>query len=216
MLIDHVPLLGLRLTTPRLELRLPEPEELATLAEVAAAGIHGPDYMPFLTPWTQAPAAEVCRSAILNHWKRLGSWSPEDWSLGFAVFFDGEPVGRQSMFAKDFGVVRAVDTGSWVSLPLHGRGIGTEMRAAVLHLAFAGLGAVEAVSTAFADNAASQAVSAKLGYVPDGRQRRSAGGVLRIDQRLRLTREDWERHRAVEVTVEGLEPCLPMFGVETG
>jgi hypothetical protein len=40
-------------------------------------------------------------------------------------------------------------------------------------------------------------------------------GVVRVDQRLRITRKDWEKHRAVEVTVEGLQPCLPMFGVET-
>ncbi|MCW2861495.1 MAG: hypothetical protein JWP48_3203 [Actinoallomurus sp.] len=33
MLVDHFPLLGLRLTTPRLELRLPSPAQLATLAQ---------------------------------------------------------------------------------------------------------------------------------------------------------------------------------------
>lgn len=32
MLIDHWPLLGLRLTTPHLELRLPGEDELAALA----------------------------------------------------------------------------------------------------------------------------------------------------------------------------------------
>ncbi|SDM83059.1 hypothetical protein [Allokutzneria albata] len=35
MLVDHFPLVELRLTTPRLELRLPSPEELATLADAA-------------------------------------------------------------------------------------------------------------------------------------------------------------------------------------
>jgi hypothetical protein len=41
---------------------------------------------------------------------------------------------------------------------------GAEMRAAVLHLAFAGLGTAEAVSGAFEDNLAFHAVSRKLGY----------------------------------------------------
>ncbi|WP_225448092.1 GNAT family N-acetyltransferase [Streptacidiphilus sp. P02-A3a] len=101
-------------------------------------------------------------------------------------FFGGEPVGEQSMFARDFAVTRSVSTSSWLGLPFQGRGIGTELRAAVLHLAFAGLDAVEAASTAFADNAASRAGPAKLGYVPHGQQRRSADGVPRIDQWLAL------------------------------
>jgi RimJ/RimL family protein N-acetyltransferase len=213
MLIDHFPLLGLRLTTPRLELRLPEPEELAVLAEVAAAGVHDADYMPFVTPWTRAPKEELCREMIQSYWKTLGSWQPENWRLGLAVFLDGAPIGAQNLRSEDFGVSRRVDSGSWLGLAHHGKGIGTEMRAAVLDLAFVGLGAVEAVSTAFQDNTASQAVSLKLGYRPNGLFRRAAEGVARVDQSLLLTREGWERHRSVEVTVEGLQPCLEMFGV---
>lgn len=38
MLIDHWPLLGLRLTSPGLELRLPSEEELGELADLAADG----------------------------------------------------------------------------------------------------------------------------------------------------------------------------------
>lgn len=213
MLIDYVPVLGLRLTTPRLELRLPEPEELAALAEVAAAGIHEPEYMPFVKPWTLEPAEQIKRATVLGHWKQLGQWKPEDWWLNLTVFFEGSPVGTQNLRAQDFAVTRSVGSGSWLGLPFHGRGLGTEMRAAALHLAFAGLGAEEAVSVAFADNKASRAVSAKFGYVPDGLSRRSSEGVLRFDQRLLLSREAWERHRNIEVTVEGLEPCLPMFGL---
>ena len=50
MLIDHWPLLGLRIVTPRLELRLPSGDELAELAELAAEGVHAPDRMPFASP----------------------------------------------------------------------------------------------------------------------------------------------------------------------
>lgn len=213
MLIDHFPLIGLRLTTPRLELRLPDPEELAALAEVAAAGVHDPDYMPFVTPWTRAPKDELCREVIQSSWETLGRWQPEKWRLGLAVFLDGAPIGVQSIRAEDFGIARQVESGSWLGLAHHGKGIGTEMRAAVLDLAFAGLGAVQAVSTSFQDNPASQAVSRKLGYQPNGLFRRAAEGVARVDLSMVLSREGWERHRAVEVTVEGLQPCLAMFGV---
>jgi RimJ/RimL family protein N-acetyltransferase len=56
----------------------------------------------------------------------------------------------------------------WIGLEYQGQGIGTEMRAAVLYLAFAGLGADYALSGAFTDNPASLAVSRKLGYGEDG------------------------------------------------
>ncbi len=49
---DVSALYGLRLDTPRLELRLGGRAELEALAEVAKAGIHPPDEMPFAVPWT--------------------------------------------------------------------------------------------------------------------------------------------------------------------
>ncbi|GAA0542002.1 hypothetical protein [Actinomadura livida] len=95
MLVDHFPLLGLRLSTPRLELRLPSSEELATLAELAAEGIHA------------------------------------------------------------------------------------------------------------------------VGYRPDGLERHMIRGALPIDARLRLSRAAWYRHRTTPVTIEGLEPCLPVLGLSS-
>ena len=68
MLIDHWPLLGLRLNTARLELRLPSDEELSELADLAAEGIHEPDRMPFVVPWTNLPPRERARSVVQHHW----------------------------------------------------------------------------------------------------------------------------------------------------
>ena len=211
MLLDHFPLLGLRLMTPRLELRLPSPEESAALAEVAAEGIHAPDVMPFLVPWTDQRPAEIARSVIQHHWLRLGNWSPQDWSLNLTVFRAGEVVGLQGISARDLAVVREVHTGSWLGRRYQRQGIGTEMRAAVLQLAFT-LGAEEAVSGAFEDNPASYAVSRKLGYEPDGVDRHVIRGAMVIERRMRLTKAAWERHRTISVTIDGLTPCLPMFG----
>ncbi|SPT60410.1 MULTISPECIES: GNAT family N-acetyltransferase [Actinomadura] len=213
MLVDHFPLVGLRLRTPRLELRLPSPEELGALADVAAEGVHPPETMPFAVPWTDRPPAEVARGVVQHHWQMLAEWTPESWELDLTVFHAGEVAGQQTLRGRDLAVLRQVETGSWLGRRHQGQGIGTEMRAAVLHLAFSGLGADEALSSAFDTSHASQAVSRKLGYQANGIDRRVVRGEPRIDHRMRLTREDWERHRTVPVTVEGLAPCLPMFGL---
>ena len=34
--------------------------------------------------------------------------------------------------------------------------------------------------------------------------------------RLRLDRQTWESTHAVPVTITGLEPCLPLFGLKAG
>ena len=207
MLIDYFPALGLRLKTPRLELRLPTEAELAELAALAARGVHDPGTMPFCVPWTDLPPDELARSVLQFHWRCRGSQTPGDWSLPFAVFLDGVVVGQQDVNARNFAALREVSTGSWLGLRHQGQGIGTEMRAAVLHLAFAGLDAVEATSGAFAHNAASLAVSRRLGYLPDGVDRRVVRDEVTLNCRLRLTRQRWEQHRTVEVTIEGLAAC---------
>jgi RimJ/RimL family protein N-acetyltransferase len=119
----------------------------------------------------------------------------------------------QGLAAADFAVLREVRTGSWLGLTHQGKGIGTEMRAAVLHLAFAGLGALQARSEAFDDNAASLAVSRKLGYAGDGIDRLVIRGQPVVSQRLRLDRGTWESMHTVPVTIAGLQPCLHMFGL---
>lgn len=213
MLVDHFPLIGLRLTTPRLELRLPSPEEVAELADLAAEGIHDPGASPFIVRWTDAPPTEVARSVVHYYWRQLGAWTPRDWSLNLSVFRDGVVVGQQSLTARDLGITRQVRTGSWLGRRHQGQGVGTEMRAAVLDLAFTGLGADEALSGALEHNLASLAVSRKLGYQPDGHQRHALDGRMVVEHRVCLTREAWQRHRTVPVDIEGLAPCLPLLGV---
>ena len=214
MLVDQFPLVGLTLRTPRLELRLPSPEELAALASLAAQGIHEPGACPFLTPWTENPPEEVARSVVLYHWRELGAFTAQKWHLNLTVFHDGEVVGQQDISGTDFPVTRQVNTGSWLGRRHQGNGIGTEMRAAVLQLAFEGLGAEVAASAAMVDNPASLGVSRKLGYVPNGLGRNAVQGGVRVDQKLLLTREAWEQHRTVPVAIEGLEPCLPLLGLK--
>jgi RimJ/RimL family protein N-acetyltransferase len=209
--MTHWPLQGLRLRTPRLELRLPGLAELDTLAQLAADGVHDPDWMPFLVPWTDLPPAERARSVMQFHWRTLAGWTPQDWTLQLAVFLDGEVVGTQGLTGQDFAIVGEVSTGSWLGQRYQGQGIGTEMRAAVLDLAFGGLRAESAVSGALAGNAASAGVSRKLGYQPNGLVRRHVRDAWGWEQRFALDRDRWQQHRTVPVEVDGLEPCLGQF-----
>ncbi|MFC7326171.1 GNAT family N-acetyltransferase [Marinactinospora rubrisoli] len=209
----HWPVYDLRVRTPRLELRLPVLTELDALAELAADGVHDPAVMPFTVPWTDAGPEEVARSVMQYHWRTLGASTPADWVLPLGVFLDGEIVGTQELSARHFAVLREVHTGSWLGRRYQGRGIGTEMRAAVLHLAFAGLGAETARSAAMSDNTVSLAVSRKLGYRPDGTALLAPRGRPAVEQRLVLSRADWSAQRSVPVEVEGLARCRALLGL---
>ncbi|GAA3444391.1 GNAT family protein [Planomonospora venezuelensis] len=206
----HFPVFRLRVSTPRLELRLPSLDDLDDLADLAVEGIHDPESMPFLFPWTDAEPARRAWSAISFHFRTWASWTPQEWTCPFVVVCDGRIAGVQEVSATDFAVTREVSSGSWLGRRFHGRGIGTEMRTAVLHLAFDGLDALSATSGAFTDNHASLAVSRKLGYRDDGVDVRSRRGGRAETRRLRLSRDDWTTPPGFEV--HGLEPCLPLFG----
>ena len=212
------PLTGLRLQialpTGNLDLRLPDADDLASLAALAEPGMHDPSVQPFAVPWTDADPATRALSTMQYHWLCWATWAPAKWELNLVAVRDGSVVGTQGLSATDFAVLREVGTGSWMGRRYQGQGIGTAMRAAVLALAFDGLGAQYAVSSAFTDNAASLAVSRKLGYADDGLDRRvSRDGPAEL-RRLRLDRGSWQAHRTAEVTISGLRPCLPMFGLD--
>lgn len=207
------PLTGLRLRTPEVELRWPSPGDLDALADLAAAGVHDPEVQPFVVAWTDASPDERARSTLQYHWSRWGSWKPSDWTLELVVIRDGVVVGTQGIGARNFAVLREVHTGSWLGRRYHGQGIGTQMRAAVLDLAFEGLGAQWAVSAAFEDNAASLGVSRKLGYRDDGTEWDVVRGRPALTRRLRLGRADWQATQTIPVEIHGLPPCLPLFGL---
>jgi RimJ/RimL family protein N-acetyltransferase len=205
------PFFRLSITTPRLILRYPSLEDLDELAERAAEGVHDNGAMPFLFPWTEKPPAERARSTVQYHFTQWGALGPGKWSLDFVVVFDGQVVGTQALLAEDFAVLREVSTGSWLGQRFHGKGIGTEMRAAVLHLAFAGLGAEYATTGAFEDNHASIAVTRKLGYHEDGITRHRRQGRPVVTRNFRLPRAEWTPMEGIEI--HHLGPCLPLLGL---
>jgi RimJ/RimL family protein N-acetyltransferase len=203
----------LRLRTERLELRLGTTDEIAELARVADRGVHPPDEMPFRIPWTDRSGQELVDSAVEYHLRTREEWRPEQWSLALCVFLDGRPVGGQDLRGVEFRSRREFETGSWLGRDYQGRGYGTEMREAVLELGFAGLGGVAAISGAFDFNKASLRVSEKLGYELVEETTFAPRGEPQRELVVRLTRTEWERRSHPAVEIEGLGPCLPLFGV---
>ena len=205
------PFAALTIRTPRLELRYPDDQDLVALAHLAAEGIHDPSSMPFNVPWTRAESPALERGLLQFAWVRRAALTRDDWSLPFVVCDDGQPVGVQDVSATQFAVRRTVETGSWLVQRAQGRRIGTEMRAAVLHFAFAGLGAEEAFSGSYTDNPASAAVSGHNGYQPNGEEIRAREGEAARLQHWVLTRARWTPQRRDDITIDGLDACLPLL-----
>jgi RimJ/RimL family protein N-acetyltransferase len=206
------PLFGLSIRTPRLELRYPTDDDLLDLAE-RSGDIHDPGLRPFAVAWNDADDETRLRRVLQFHWGQRSAWTPEAWRCGLVTVVDGAVVGTQDVIATGFAVSRTVETGSWLGRAHQGRGIGTEMRAAVLHLAFAGLGAERAETGAFEDNDRSLGVTTRIGYRRNGDAVHVDGADRRRELRFVLSRSDWEAGRRDDIDLGGLEPCLPLFGL---
>jgi RimJ/RimL family protein N-acetyltransferase len=207
------PLFDLVISTPALQLRYATDALLLELAGVAHDVIP-PGSLPFEEGATFYDTSTGGRRRWLaGQWSARSRTSPEWWALVFAVVVEGRAVGTQEVTAVNFGALRTVSTFSWLNRSYQGRGLGKEMRSAVLHLAFEGLGAHRATSEAFEDNAASCGVSRALGYADDG-----VTWALRGDKqaapmrRFVLTREAWLPRRRPDISISGLEPCLAQLG----
>jgi RimJ/RimL family protein N-acetyltransferase len=209
--VNVAPLYELRLRTPRLELRLGTRDELVEVHELARHGIHPPDEMPFENPWTDhSDDEDFVEQCVAFHESALRDWRPSRWSFNPLVFFAGQPIGSQSMRAENFPTRREVDTGSWLGQAFQRQGIGTEMRTALLELAFRHLGAEAALSGSILGNESSKRVSEKLGYSVVGTSTIAPRGEPVEKYDFRLERNDWQPAFAVEI--EGADACLPLFG----
>ena len=185
------PLTRLRLRTPRLELRLATRAEARQLFAVAEEGIHDPTEMPFEVPWTDT----LDEADFVGH----VTGSSAD-SIRFVAFLDGTPIGVQGLDVQP----EWVSTGSWLGARFQGRGLGTEMRAAVLTYAFDVRQATVARSGAIQGNPQSLGVSRKLGYEVVGTHTVSPRGLPLEHTDVELRRE---RFRSpVPVAVDGVRP----------
>jgi RimJ/RimL family protein N-acetyltransferase len=210
---DPWPLQHLVLRTPHLELRPDDDAGLAELVEEAHRGVHPPEEMPFAVPWTDAEPADLGRRTLQHFWSMRAQLAPEKWTVNFLVRVDGRVVGTQGLIGTDFALTREVETGSWIGLRHQGRGIGTEMRAAVLAFAFDHLGAARARSAAFVDNRGSLRVSERLGYRRDGTRTLLRRGAASEDVRLLLARAEFARPPWA-LDVQGADGCRALLGAD--
>lgn len=206
------PATGVRIRSGDLELRWIDDDLLASLAEVAARGVHDAASMPFNHPWTRDTPAEVARSVLAFQWSaRTRATGTGDLALELGVLVGGVPVGVQSASGRDWRVCRSVETGSWLGREFHGRGIGSPMRAALAWAFFDGLGARQLTSSAFVDNPASLSVSRRIGYEPNGVDLINREGTAVRQQRFLLTRERWEERRQEHLRLLGAPVELTGF-----
>lgn len=216
ILSDLLPTADLVVRVGEVELRGITDDVLCGLVDLARAGIHPPDEMPFYRPWSQATGDTLARNTAAYHWHARAGFRPGAWDLELGVFFRGELVGCQGIVTEDYLVTRTGETGSWLAAAHQGGGIGTTMRRALCALVFDHLGAEEITSGVFEDNVASRAVSRKVGYAANGtaRLKRVRAGVeeVAVNHRLVLRPEAFVRGD-LPVEVSGVEPLQRAIGL---
>lgn len=208
------PLFDVEVRTPRITMRYLDDQLAVELAALAARGVHEPDQMPFAYPWTDAASPDLERNALRFYWRCRAETAADSWHLIFAVLADGAVVGTTSLIAADFPITRSFETGSWVGRSLQGRGLGTELRVATLHLGFLGLHAQQATTNAYADNVASLAVTRKLGYEPNGTQRRPRRDAVAETMGFRMDRAWFVEHvRREDVEISGAARACDLLAI---
>lgn len=211
------PVFGLSLKTPRLTLRPLVDEDIPAYVDAVRGGLTDPGIAPaghsaLTNAWDESP--DLDRNSARWIWEcRLRS-RPEDWLVMFGIWtHEGHFLGSQDVGARDFAVLRTVSTGSWLRRSGRRRGLGAEMRAAVLLWAFDYLGAEVAQTSAYDWNAPSIGVSRSLGYEPDGEARcQGAPGVVERELRFRLAKEAFRRP-GWELGVGGHGPAAAFLGI---
>ena len=202
----------LRLLTPRLELHPIRDEDIPGLVTASLEGIHDPAEMPFAIPWTRQEPMELARGTAQHVWLARANLRPQAWNVSFVIIENDTVVGRQDVVANQFRDRRTVETGSWLTHSRQGRGLGKEMRVAVLLWAFDWLGAEYAETAAMAGNPASQGVSEGLGYRRNGITRhRVAEGEVYDSLLYRLAAADLKRPDW-QLEVHGHEQVAALLG----
>ena len=212
---DVLPVLGLRVSAGPIELKGITDDDLVTLADLAARGVHPPERTPFTYPWTDAPADEFALKFAQYHWRTRADFGPDAWVLNLGVWHEGALVGVQGINTTKYLVTRTGETGSWLGIEHHGHGIGTAMRRMMCAFVFDHLDAVQITSGAFTDNPASLAVSRKVGYRENGVVRRERRpGEVATTVELLLTPEAFVRGEH-PLEVSGVEAFRRSIGLDS-
>jgi len=216
MASTHWPLFDLEVRTPHLTLRYPDDDLLVEMLDVAAAGIHDDDFMPFMVPWTRVEPARFHSEALRYHWLNRAQARCDSFSLPFAVIVDGVVVGCSDLAGNDFPILRQVTTGSWLGRRFQGRGIGREMRFATLTLGFDGFAAEVATTGFWHDNGPSAGVTRSLGYRRQGTKRAIREGVATDLVGYEMDLAHFETIRRGDITLHGVDDALDFLDLKAG
>lgn len=212
MSYGYWPLFDLRLTSPDLTLRPWREADLAAMSDVLPDDL---ELDPAATRY-QTGDEHLSRGIITHqgYWKAYGTWQPSAWRLGFIVLAGPQIAGFQELEGNDFPLLRTVDTSSFLIPSVRGRGLGKQMRRAVLALAFGPLQAQAAITSAWQDNHASLGVSRALGYLPNGEHLHARDEGADVMVHMTLPREAWlASDLGAGIEISGFEPCRFLFGV---
>lgn len=207
------PPFGLRISCGSLVISPITVDDILPLVEVASAGVAKDGRPnPFRYNWTAKPLDELGTSMAQFYWSTWGTFAKENWSLLFAVRFEGQVVGCQDLMARNFALTRTAETGSWLGDVHQGKGIGTLMRQVACAFAFDELGAVEVRSAAWVDNPSSRRVSEKVGYKAFDEVLLNRDGEAVAEVQFKLAPGDLVRppHR---VEVEGITEFKKFIGI---
>ena len=210
----HWPLFDLEVVTPRLTLRYIDDELGQALADLALAGVHDPEFMPFAMPWTDVEPELLGRNSFQYWWKCRANTSVESWDVNLAVIEDGQVVGASGLGGRSFPITRWFETGSWLGRRHQGRGLGAELRIATLQLGFLGFDGEVAGTAAFEDNAPSLGVTRKLGYQPNGVDRSARRGEAGELHKYLMTRRHFIDHvQRHDITIRGDAGARELLGI---
>lgn len=222
-LSEIFPPFGLSVAAGSMELRVLRDDDLPELVDLVAAGVADPALpMPFRAAWHEEPLdlggpRGFPTESLRWWWSQRAACAPDEWWLALVVRVEGRIVGLQDVHAVDFPLTRTVETGSWLGREHHGRGLGTLMRRLAVGLALDELDAECCVSAYIEGNAASAAVSRKVGYVDGERvrivQRRRGERTAAWEQRVVVTRDTYVRPEE-PVRIEGAAAVRRFLGIE--
>ena len=206
----------LRVAFEDVVVKIPTLEQGVALAKIAYDGLF-PDDDVTISEWYDLKNPSVNAFSVMEHlfrsWKTLGQTPLR---LPLVVLVNDKVVGTQSFedTTGAFTVTRELGTGSYLAPNMRGKNIGTKARYCALALGFNVLGASEMVTSALTTNIASNKVSQKCGYLPDGRQIISDRGERKVINRYRLTREQYNALKRPLVIISGHEQLAKMFAAD--
>lgn len=205
------PLSDLHLATPDLTLRPMREADLAAVARLLPEDVEqDPRAIRYQVSDSLVSRGIVAHQSYWSAWGYLAA-------CGLAAAFRGRhggPGDRRSG-TRGRGLPDAAHRGQLVVPDQAGTGpLGTQMRRAVLALAFGPLGAQAAITSAWHDSHASLGVSRALGYQPNGQSLHPRGEHPDVMLHMLLRRADWlVAGSARGVTISGFGGCPPLFGL---